>query len=204
MRRALQILLLSLALAGCSVLTRATPIEVRYFTPEPARALAHTTSSREPDSRPRLQLGDLSSSVNLRDRIVHRESPVEVGVYETLRWTEHPEQYVRRSLTRALFEDRPIEHVFESSAPALDVELLSFEVLHDDHRWAGRVQLRYRLRDERTVIASGVVTMEQPATERGFDGAVAAVGVAMNAATDKLASEIATRLRKPLGDNENR
>lgn len=187
----------AIMVAGCSFMSPSPATQIRYFTPEPAQATARVASKGAPEaeSRPKLQIGELTASTNLRERIVHRESAVEVGVYETLRWTEHPEDYVRRSLTRALFEDRPIEHVFEGGAPALDVEVLSFEVTRDGKNWAGRVQLRYRLRDERTVFASGVVTMEQPAPQDGFEGAVAAVGLAMNAATAKIASEVAARLR---------
>ena len=42
---------------------------------------------------------------------MHRESAVEVDQYDTLKWTENPEDYVRRSLSRALFEDGQLEEV---------------------------------------------------------------------------------------------
>ena len=178
-------------LAGCSIMSRSAPLAVRYFSPEPA---AQTTTEARLSASPKLTLGQLTASANLRERIVHRESPVEVGVYETLRWTESPDAYVRRALVRDLFERHPIEQVLGGPAPVLDVELLAFEVLHQDKSWAGRVQLRYRLHDERSVLASGVVTTLQPAADDSFDGAVAAVGQAMNAATAKVAAEVASRL----------
>jgi cholesterol transport system auxiliary component len=182
------------ALAGCSILSRSPPLDVRYFSPEPA---TQTTTETHSPAPVKLQLGQLTSSANLRERIVHRESPVEVGAYETLRWTENPDAYVHRALVRALFEGHPIEHVLGGPAPTLDVELVAFEVLHQDKRWAGRVQLRYRLHDDRAVIASGVVTELRPAAGDGFDGAVTAVGQAMDAATAKLAVAVASRLSPP-------
>ena len=187
----LSLLACAAMLTGCSLLSRSPPLAVRYFSPEPARQTASETHSHQ---SAKLALGELTSSANLGNRIVHRESPVEVGVYETLRWTETPDAYVHRALVRALFEQRPIEQVLEGPAPVLDVELVAFEVLRQDKSWAARVELRYRLHDERAVLARGVVTVLQPAPGASFDGAVTAVGQAMNAAADKVAADVASRL----------
>ena len=105
-----------------------------------------------PDAEPpvgRLRLGRLTSSANLRSPIVHRESAVELDTYETLRWTENPEDYVRRSLSRALFDDGRLEEVVGGAAVTLDVEVVAFEEARRENRHVGRVQLGYQLHDER-------------------------------------------------------
>lgn len=185
--------LCALALGGCALTSKATPMDVRYFTPE-------TLDSPRPPRRPepaiaRLRLGHAGSSANLRYRIVHRESAVELEPYETLRWTENPEDYVRRSLTRALFEDQPLEQVVGGAAPALEVELVAFEESRRGERHVGRVQIRYQLHDERSVLASGVVTVERDASSGAIEAVVAAIGAAMEAACAELAGDVVVRLR---------
>ncbi len=180
-------------LAGCSLVSRAPPMEVRYFSPEPA-----TSADADPPppagDPPPLQLGDLRAGANLRERIVYRKSPVEVGKYQSLRWTDDPVVYVRHSLSRALFARHRADQVLGGPAPSLDVDVLAFEVRQHDGAWSGRVQLHYRLRQASSVMAEGVITREQPAAATDFDGAVAAVGVAMDAATEKVAADVAARL----------
>jgi ABC-type uncharacterized transport system auxiliary subunit len=135
--------------------------------------------------------------VNLRSRIVHRDSPVEVGQYETLRWTENPESYLRRSLSRALFEDGGMEQGLKPSVPTIDIELIAFEEVRLSNKHAGRVQLRYQLRRESEVIASGYITKERDAGS-GIEPAVIAIGEAMDDATAELSSIVATRMRSAI------
>lgn len=192
MKRFAVLLLCASCIDGGALTAKSTPAEIRYFAPETA-----TTSEAPatPAVRARLHVGRLTSSANLRTHIVHRESPVELGTYESLRWTENPEEFVRRSLEHALFEEhRPLEQAMSGPAPTLDIDLVAFEEVHDHDRRGGRVQLRYELHDEHTVISSGVVTIERGATDARIESVVMAISAAMNAAVSQVATTMARLL----------
>jgi ABC-type uncharacterized transport system auxiliary subunit len=179
--------------ASCTLMSKGTPIELRYFSPEATATARPPRATSAPVAR--LRIGRLTSSTNLRESIVHRESAVEVDAYDTLRWTENPEDYVRRSLSHALFDDGQLEQVVGGSAVTLDVELVAFEEARRDGHAIGRIQLVYRLHDERTVLTSGVVTMERNATSTDIAPVVIAIGAAMDAASAELAKDVIARLR---------
>ncbi|HSO35676.1 MAG TPA: ABC-type transport auxiliary lipoprotein family protein [Labilithrix sp.] len=191
--RALLVLPLLMQLGGCALTSKGTPMEVRYFSPESVD-VRHVARQAQPPVA-RVRLGNLSSSANLRYPIVHRESAVELDVYDTLRWTENPEDYVRRSLARALFEDGQLEEVVGGAAVTLDVEVIAFEESRREGRHMGRVQLGYQLHDERSVLTSGVVTVERDAGGSSIEPVVAAIGAAMDAATSELAANVLKKLR---------
>ena len=75
------------------------------------------------------------------------------------------------------------------------MEVVAFEEIRRDNRHLGRVQLGYRLHDERVILASGVVTVERDASGASIEPVVAAIGSAMDAATAELAKNVVTRLR---------
>jgi ABC-type uncharacterized transport system auxiliary subunit len=175
-----------LLLASCALTSRSRPLELRYFAP-PTHPIA-IGSNAAPVA---LRLGRITPSSLLRAKIVHRDSEVELVPYETMRWSEEPETYVRRALVRALFDTRAFEQAVGGDAATLDVDVLSFEeARHDNHRF-GRVVLQYQLRDDRRVVAHGTVEIERPAGA-GIEGAVAAIGDALDAATAELAKRIAS------------
>jgi len=187
-------IMLAGVLAGCALTSKAAPLELRYFSPEIVAAGAGELPAPGGAPRMRLRLGRVTASAHLRYRIVHRESAVALEFYATRRWTEEPDAYIRRSLAHALFDARPLEQAMEGPSPALEVEVTAFEdVVHADHH-AGRVQLRYRLHDERVVLAHGVVTVDRPATDPGIEAVVAAIGRAMDAATAEIADRVVARL----------
>lgn len=184
--------LLPAALAGCALTSRAPPLDVRYFSPEevePAGA-----------SRPiapgglAIHIGRVTSSAYLRSRIVHRDSDVEVSEYETLRWTESPDAYVTRSLRRALFGDRGLRQALEGSRTTLDVEVTGFEESRRGTRRGGRVELRYDIRDDQFVLASGTVTGEHDAADNSIEQVVAAIAAAMHDASSELAAIVVDAL----------
>src|SRR5690606_27456135 len=110
----------------------------------------------------RLRLGRISASDHLRERIVFRTSEVELAAYEDRRWTEEPEEYLRRSLARALFEDQGLVQAIAGAGPTLDVELLAFdEVRRGDDRSA-LVVARVALHDDRVVLDGTTVRVEVP------------------------------------------
>jgi ABC-type uncharacterized transport system auxiliary subunit len=171
--------------AGCSLLSKAPPRELRYFTPEKVES-----APAAPSNKIQLRLGRVRPAELLRTRILHRQSPVEVQEYDMLRWTEPPDAYVRRALARALFDGAGFVQVVGGLVPTLDVDVVAFE----QDGAGGRVQLHYLLTDDRQVLASGDVVAERPATGTSIEAAVAAIGAAMNAASAEVASRIATAL----------
>lgn len=191
--RALLVLLFLLPLGGCALTSKGTPLEIRYFSPE--NVDVHPPPRTTQPAVARLRLGSLTSSARLRYPIVHRESAVELDVYDTLQWTENPEDYVRRSLARALFEEGQLEEVVSGAAMTLDVEVIAFEEFRRAGRHVGRVQLGYQLHDERLVLTSGVVTVERDAGGPSIERVVAAIGAAMSEATAEVASNVLQKLR---------
>lgn len=183
-----------LAVPGCALTSKAEPLTVRYFTPR------WEASSRAPDRAsadgPRLRLGRISSSSHLRNRIVYRSSDVEVSMYEDRRWTEKPEEYVRRALARALFEERPLVQAVSGGGPALDIELLAFDEVHRKGGRAARVALHYAVQDDRTVLdtRSMTVDVEVRGDIEDPENMAAAMGAALHEIAERLASRVASRL----------
>lgn len=188
---------LALLLSSCALTSKATPIEFRFFSPERTRGAMTAANAQEPVAR--LRLGRLTSSANLRYQIVHRASAVEVEPYETLRWTEAPVDYVERALVRALFRDGRFQQVVSGPGLTLDVGVIAFEDAHRDRRRIGRVQLSYRLHDERAVLTSGLVEVERDAAADTIDAAVLAIGAALDGAT----AEITQRVARQLGNSNS-
>ncbi len=173
-------------LTACALTSKSPPLELRYFAP----ALAPSTSSVAGHGCARLELGEVTASSLLRYRIAHRESPVELALYETLRWTERPDQYARHAVTRALFDRGRLDQAVDGAVPVLEVELAGFEQVAN----AGRVELRYSLHDPDRVLTRGTIAIERPAATAGIDAVVAAIGTALDAAADELAARVAREL----------
>jgi cholesterol transport system auxiliary component len=190
-------LALLLSLPGCALTSKADPLTIRYFAPvwqDGSRA-----PSRPSADGPRLRLGRVSSSSHLRSRIVYRPSDVEIAMYEDRRWTEKPEEYVRRALAHALFEARPIVRAVSGVGPELEVELLAFDEVHRKNGRAARVTLHYAVQDGRTVLESESMTMEVEVRGDPEDpeNMAASMGAALRGIAEKLASRVAARL--PVG-----
>ena len=180
-----------LALASCALTSKSAPLELRYFSPQTGLEPA---AARTGPARARLRLGRLTTSAHLRYAIVHRDSAVESAPYQTLRWTETPDVYVRRSLVHELFDLRRVEQVLEGDAPALDVELVGFEEVVHGARHAGRVEVRYELHDDHRVIARGVAAVERAANGADIEHVVSAIASAMTAVTADVADRTMAEL----------
>jgi ABC-type uncharacterized transport system auxiliary subunit len=170
--------------AGCALMSRSEPRELRYFAPE----LAPAAPSMGPPCG-RIRLGRVAAGSGLRLAIQRRISPVELESYETLRWTELPEAYARRALVRALFA-RPLDQATAGPAFVLDVELLVFEEVVRDASRAGHVVMRYELRNTRQVVVRGEAAVLQPASGTTIDAVIVAIGNALTAASDQLADRV--------------
>jgi ABC-type uncharacterized transport system auxiliary subunit len=144
--------------------------------------------------RAQVRLDRVTAAASLRYAIVRRDSDVEITPYDSLRWTELPDVFVRRALARALFDERPLAQVFSGDAPSLDVEVRAFEEVVRGTHHAGRVTLHYELRGEHDIIARGTLTAERPARSPAIESVVVAIRQAMVAATAELAARVESAL----------
>ena len=183
-------------LAGCALTSRPKPVEIRYFSPASQPPGAAGAPARQAlAGAPRLRLGRVTSSAHLRSRIVYRTSKVELAAYDQRRWTDEPEVYLRRSISRALFDERPLTEAVSGPAPTLDLELLGFEEVRRGDARSGRVELHYTLHDEDDVLASGRVDVERPASTASMEDVVGAIAAALDEASSEVAGVVAARVR---------
>jgi cholesterol transport system auxiliary component len=181
---------------GCALTSKNEPIVPRYFSPDipsdSAHVVAHPTGPALD-----LRLGHIGSAANLDERLVYRDSPYELGYYQERRWTEVPEEYLKRKLAIALFQERSLRHVVGGAAPTLDVDLVAFEEVRAPKRVA-RVQVTVRLHDVRSVRWEETLTVEQPLTVAAKgdlpDEMVQALGVALQSVVGRIADRVVTEL----------
>src|SRR4051812_10668550 len=87
------------AVAGCALTSKSDPIVPRYFSPE--RSGDTSRRATQPQGPPaELRLGRVDGASHLEERLIFRESDNELGYYAERRWTEAPEQYLKRRLAR--------------------------------------------------------------------------------------------------------
>jgi cholesterol transport system auxiliary component len=163
---------------GCALLSRGASLKPRYYDPnQPARA---ATIAGEPTCA--LHLGDVSASDDLGQSIAFRTSAYEVGYYETRRWSQSPDNYLRRALVHALFDERRCRRVLSGDGPTLDVQLLNFEQQLGPDR--ARVAVHMMISDTRGVRVEQTFEANRPfgggAGGAAFDAFVAAISVALD------------------------
>lgn len=179
---------------SCALTSKADPLSPRFFTPTSASGAGGP--AREPSSVRELRLGRVDSAAHLEERIAYRVSDTELGYYEDRRWTEPPEQYLRRALEGELFEKRRLRRMVSGSAPTLDVELVSFEELrHGTPR--ARLGLRFSLRDEQGALLERALVVERPLGETQGDGG-SELAAAMARALDQAVSDVADQIIQKL------
>lgn len=185
---ALVISMLSLG-SGCALLSKAEQMSPRYFSPS-------TDLARPPPERPgeaarlELRLGQVDSAAHLEERIAYRLSDTELGYHQDRRWTEPPEEYLRRALSHELFERRGIGRVVGGGGPTLDVELVSFEqVRHGPPR--ARLALRFSLRDERRSLLERAIVVEEPLAAKAPKDDAEQVAKALSSALARAVAELA-------------
>lgn len=194
----------ALFVLGCALTSKSEAIEPRYFSPERSGAIEKPASAPAGPAA-ELRIGRISAATYLDERMVFRDSAVELGYYQEKRWTEPPEEYLRRRLERELFEKRGLRHVVSGSAPTLEVELTAFEEIRKPKRIA-RVQVSARLQDSRLVRWEETLTVDQPVAEssndEGADETVEAVSLALvavvNQIADRVTKELATLPAAPI------
>ena len=191
------------ALAGCAFFGKSEPLSPAYYSAEPApeAAPAGPVASSTGDAfRPSVRLHRVDGAGHLRERIAYRTGPRELGFYETRRWAERPEVYLRRALARALFEQRGLVHAVSGGAPSLDVELFEFD------EWRGpphRVRVAAyvvlsegrRVRFEHSISAEQAVSSD--ADEGQFADVAEAFSVALGRVVDEIGDRVVAELRAP-------
>jgi ABC-type uncharacterized transport system auxiliary subunit len=143
-----------------------------------------------------LKLGRVTSASYLGERLVFRDSAYELGFYEDRRWTEKPEAYFRRALSRALYERGEFRRVVSGAGPTLDCELVEFAELRSPAHVA-RARANFVLYDSRSVRTEATVTVELPITA-GEDAraaeSVAALSRALTSAVDQIVRRVSANL----------
>jgi cholesterol transport system auxiliary component len=194
-------LLVCLLLGSCALASKSDPWTVRYFSPESAGA-EHGGAGQHADGRAaplRLRLGRVSAGSHLRQTLAFRTAGHELGYYEDRRWTEQPQVYLRRALSRALFEQHGVVRVVSGGAPTLEVELTAFEEIKGTPRRA-RMQAVVLLHDQRVGRVERTVTVERPiaATNDGdsADALAAGLGDALDQGVEEIAKLVLTAIAR--------
>jgi len=201
--RPMRALLVGLLATGCALLTKADPLTPRYFSAEPSGtgpATGGSVTALPGDSSAaarELKLGRVTSASYLGERLVFRDSPYELGFYEDRRWTEKPEAYFRRALSRALYEQGGFRRVVSGAGPTLDCELVEFAELRSPAHVA-RARANFVLYDSRSVRTEATVTVELPipGSKEGAQPAesVAALSLALTSAVDEIVRRVSANL----------
>jgi ABC-type uncharacterized transport system auxiliary subunit len=166
--RAFSFLLVLLA-AGCALTSKSDPTLLRYFSVDAAHHRPEAPVTVAAGATPlQLRIGRVMAASYIRDRIAFRDSSVEIGYYDDLRWTEKPESYVRRDLARALFDEEGVQEIVGGMGPTLDVDVDSFEEVRDAH--SAVVQLSWQLRNDTIVLFRRTVTVRRALGEAPKDG----------------------------------
>jgi ABC-type uncharacterized transport system auxiliary subunit len=183
---------LALLLAtGCALTQKARPLEVTYYTPE--HPSSPGVASPQPASGPELRLERVESGTDLGERIVFGDGAYRIGYYDSRRWTERPEIYARRSLTRILFEERGFRRAMSGDAPTLDVEILTFQEIRTPAQHEARVVLRLVLSTDR-VLLEDTIAAAQPVVGDTFDDVVAAMSRALEQSSSQVARRVGSAL----------
>jgi len=181
--------------AGCALTSKADLVTTRYFTPDAQKTqLANAKGAAPSENMLEVRLGRVTSGAHLRERIAYRDSAYEVGYYEDQHWTERPEIYVRRGITRTLFEERGFRRMVGGAAPTLDIEVLAFDELRLPSGRAARVQLKVVLYESRAIIFEETLTIDRLVADTAgtkIEGVVAAMAEALDIASEQVGTQVA-------------
>ncbi|HEY6878047.1 MAG TPA: ABC-type transport auxiliary lipoprotein family protein [Polyangiales bacterium] len=178
------ILLFTLALGACSFFGKQAPLSPHYYDAAPSSEGGQVAPSGQA-----LRLGHVVGASHLRERVAYHVSERELAFYEDRRWTELPENYLRRALVHELFERRGLTQVVSGVAPTLEVELTDFSELTGSKHGV-RAKLRAMLVDARAVHFEHTFVAEVAVAGNDFDGVPQALGEALA----QLVSQVAERV----------
>lgn len=182
--------LLSSLANACALTSKAELVNVRYFSPE--RTANHPARNDMPRmTHPiSLRLGRVQSRQHLRERIVYHDNDFELGYHEDLRWSERPEVYAERAISRALFERRANKRVLGASAPTLEVEVSAFQEVRASDGHYAFVQLEARVSEVNEVIWQSTINAREPIAGSRIEAVVAAMAAGLETAAESLAQGV--------------
>ncbi len=189
--------LLAVVYGGCALTSKADARSPpRFFSAElPTRAPLLAESGAFPLE---LRMGQVDAASHLEERISYRLNGAELGYYDDRRWTEAPEQYLRRGLERELFERRHVRRIVSGASSTLDVELTAFEELRGPPARV-RLALSYTLHDSRQSSLERSLVVERPlAASDPSDRAeevAAALAIALRIAVSEISDQVTANLR---------
>lgn len=182
---------------GCALTGKSEAIHPRYFTPERAGDAAQVVKAA-PRADLLLRLGSVRAASHLEERLVFRGSDYELGYYPDRRWTEAPQQYLRRRLSRSLFEEHGIRQVLGGPALVLDVELTAFDEARRGARPLARVEATVTLHDERVALWEETLVVERTVKEAPVGEEAAALVTALSEGLSLLVEQVTLRVVKEL------
>lgn len=188
-------ILVGALVSGCALTSKATPLQLRFFSPTTAE---HDARTKTPQSgNLALRLGKMESGAHIEQRIAFRKSETELSYHQALRWTEPPAFYLRNQLASAIFDERGVSRIVTGIGPTLDLELNEFEELQFGARRV-RVGLRFVLRDEQRAMLDQVVIVERAlsldATSTPEESMARAMATALADATSTVANRVVEKL----------
>ena len=187
---------LLVALSGCALTSKGKAVEPRFFSPD--FAVPTAPAARSNPAPLELRLGMIDAASHLEERMAYRVHDSELGYRDDRRWSERPEEYLRRALEGELFERSGLRRVLAGSATTLDVELTAFEEVRGEHPHV-RLALTFRLHDDRQVSLERSLVVERPLLADGdkdhAQRVASALGEALAQATGTLGTEVVTYLR---------
>lgn len=188
------------ASAGCALTEKGKPLSPRYFSPElgtlaDAPVLEPTAAGTKPLE---LRLGPVEAASHLEERMAYRVNDAELGYYDERRWSERPEEYVRRALEAELFERRHVRRILAGGGNTLAVEVLAFEELRTPTPRV-RLALHFTVHDDRTALLEKTITIEQPLPAAGdrdrARDVASAMAVALREAVTQTADLVTSELK---------
>ena len=186
----------AVAHGGCALTSKADAQSARMFSVE---RQTKAPELPEPEGAPlELRLGQVDAASHLEERITYRLHGAELAYYDDRRWTEEPEQYVRRALERELFERRHIRRVVSGASATLDVELTAFEELRGPPARV-RLALSYTLHDARQSSLERSLVIERALTDTAEPDRAQQVAAALAIALTDAVSEISDQVTRKLG-----
>ena len=176
---------------SCALFSKGDVPVRRFYDPMTAELSAPPGSPVR--SNAELRLGRVTSGESIDERVIFRKSPNEIGFYDDRAWTERPEVYLRRELSRALFEDRGLRASEHAGGPTLEVELVGFEEVKAPSH-VGRVTIAMQLSDAKGLALQQTISVDKPVAQTASQkegGAVAqAMGEALHAAVEEVAGRV--------------
>jgi len=182
--------------ASCALTSKGTALSPRYFSPESTAAPASLPAPAGQSAA--LRLGAVEAASHLEERMAYRIHASELGYEEERRWTERPDEYLRRALEQELFERRHLRRIVSGEGTTLDVELMAFEELRGPTPRV-RLALRFTLHDARQASLERSLSIERTLAAPSGDTVHAqlvasALGAALASAVSEVADDVSRTL----------